>query len=103
MTEGTLVLNQDGRRQQLRAIRNGEWTYDEVIKYVSDKEKHLEEVYLKCDLPYSPEQNMPKIKEILLTCLEMWYEDARTLITDENNSTQLILSDLQNIIDKYKE
>jgi len=86
MTEGTLVLDQDGRRQQLKAIRNGEWTYDEVIKYVSDKEKQLEEVYLKCELPYGPANNLPKIKELLMACLEMWYEDTTKLITNESKS-----------------
>jgi uncharacterized protein len=86
MTEHTLVLDQDGRRQQLKAIRNGEWSYDTVIQYVSDKEKQLEEVYLKCGLPYSAADNMPKIKKLLMTCLEMWYEDTAKLITNESQS-----------------
>ena len=49
-------------------------------------EKQLEEVYLKCNLPYDSKPNMPKIKKILLTCLEMWYEDTNNLIINESKS-----------------
>jgi len=102
MTEHTLVLDQDGRRQQLKAIRNGEWTYNEVIKYVSDKEKQLEEVYLKCDLPYSPADNLPQIKKLLMTCLEMWYEDTSNLITDESKSeAEKKLQAIKDIVNTY--
>lgn len=86
MTEGTLVLNQDGRRQQLKAIREGKWTEQQVLEYVNDKERQLEEVYLKCELPHSPAENMPRIKELIKTALQMWYDDTNKLISDSTES-----------------
>jgi len=96
LTEGTLVLNEKGRREQLKAIRNGEWTSDQVISWFSSKEVELEKVYNNCSiLPYSYKENMPKIKKLLLTCLEMWYEDTKSLITDE--STHVAIKKLKDI------
>ena len=87
LTEGTLVLNEKGRREQLKAIRNGEWSADDVVQWFSLKELELEKVYNNCTiLPYSYKENLPKIKKLLFQCLEMWYEDTAKLITDESSS-----------------
>lgn len=83
LTEGTLVLNEKSRREQLKAIRNGEWSMQEITEWFTMKELELEQVYNRCTiLPYSYKENSHKIKELLLTCMEMWYEDTKSLITD---------------------
>jgi predicted nucleotidyltransferase len=100
LTEGTLVLNEKGRREQMKAIRNGEWSMDDVIKWFSSKELELEKIYNNCNiLPYNYKENLPKIKELLITCLEMWYEDTRTKIIDKNiNIAEKKLEEIKRII-----
>lgn len=47
------VLRPDA--EELLDIRNGKWTYDEIIKYADDKDKYIREVlYNKTDLPKYP-------------------------------------------------
>jgi len=66
LTEGDLDLQRN--REQLKAIRRGEWTKEQLYDYFNDKEKHLEEVYSKSTLPALPD--VPKIKALLVDCLE---------------------------------
>jgi uncharacterized protein len=69
LIEGDLDLQRN--REQLKAIRRGEWTKEQVVQYFTDKEKSLEETYAKSTLPWSPDEE--KIKKLLLICLEMHY------------------------------
>lgn len=64
-------INLTRNREQLKAIRRGEWSLDQLTKYFEDKEKSLEEMYLSSDLQHKP--NESAIKELLLTCLEHHY------------------------------
>lgn len=69
LSEGDLDLMRNA--DLLKAIRSGEWTEDQVKKFFSDKEKHLEELYEKSELPHGPQ--IDKIKALLIECLEMHY------------------------------
>lgn len=69
MIEGDLDLQRN--REQLKAIRRGEWSMEELVDYCQEKEKQLEKVYTKCSLPYGPDEE--KIKDLLLKCLEHHY------------------------------
>lgn len=66
LTEGTLDLQRN--REQLKEIRRGEWTINDIKNYYDQKKIQLEEVYNKSKLPHSPDEG--KIKELLLNCLE---------------------------------
>ena len=55
-------------RQQLKSIRNGEWTEEQIIDYFHSKEILLEKLFQKSTLQNEP--NEQKIKELLLKCLE---------------------------------
>lgn len=59
-------------REQLKSIRRGEWTKGQIEEYFKDKEKHLEELYLKSDLPKYPDRD--KIRSLLVECIEMHYD-----------------------------
>ena len=69
LIEGDLDLQRN--REQLKSIRRGEWTQEQIIQYFNDKERSLEELYLKSTLPYGPDES--KIKKLLLECLEHHY------------------------------
>lgn len=69
LIEGDLDLQRN--REQLKAIRRGEWTKEQINQYFTDKEKSLEDTYTKSTLPWGPDEG--KIKELLLKCLEHHY------------------------------
>jgi len=69
LAEGDLDLQRN--REQLKSIRRGEWTEQDVVDYFSRKEIELETLYQNSKLPYSPDEN--KIKQLLLNCLEQHY------------------------------
>lgn len=69
LAEGTLDLVRGN--EVLKAIRRGEWTEQHIREYFTDKERQLEDLYHKSDLPHKPDE--PRIKALLLQCLEMHY------------------------------
>lgn len=70
-----ILLEQDldlaRHREQLKAIRRGEWTQQQVEEFFVAKERQLETVYLESDL--SPVVQVDAIKKLLLHCLEQHY------------------------------
>lgn len=76
LMEGTLEL--DRNREQLKSIRRGEWTKEGIEQYFTDKERQLEELYLTSELPKQPDE--AKIKEVLLQCLEIAYDDVGDIV-----------------------
>jgi hypothetical protein len=84
LVEGDLDLQR--HREQLKAIRNGEWKEEQVYSFFNQKEAALEDLYHTSTLPYTP--NEPTIKQVLLNILEAHYGSLDKCV--EN-------------IDKYKE
>jgi len=66
LTLGDLDLQRN--REQLKSVRRGEWTEQDIRDYFSDKEKQLEKIYAESKLPWGPDEE--KIKTLLLQCLE---------------------------------
>jgi predicted nucleotidyltransferase len=58
-------------REMYKSIRRGEWTQEEIRDWFADKERHLEALYQKTQLPDVP--NEKRLKELLLSCLEQHY------------------------------
>ena len=56
------VLRPD--REELLAIRNGEWSYEKLIAYAEDREKQLDNLYDKSPLPKKP--NYKAINNLLI-------------------------------------
>lgn len=95
LTEKDLDLERN--REQLKAIRRGEWTPEEIGDYFSNKEKDLESLYTKSTLQYKPDES--KIKEILLNCLEQHFGDLNSSIIREDEA-QRALREIDSIIKK---
>ena len=76
MTEGDLSL--DRNREQLKAIRRGEWTAEQIQRYFDQKESELEGLYTTSKLPHSPDED--KIKGLLLACLEEYYGSLEGMV-----------------------
>lgn len=98
LIEGDLDLQRN--REQLKSIRRGEWSFQEIETYFKENEKYLEEIYLKSTLPHSPDED--KIKQILLDCLEMHFGklDFLPLLKPErqNQALKEILEIVQRVL-----
>jgi len=86
MAEGDLDLMRN--REQLKDIRDGNWSLEEVLKWASDKERALERLYETSDLPYGPDE--PAIKAVLLKCLEMQFGTLDGKYHDPGAADQLL-------------
>ena len=91
LTEHDLDLQRN--REQLKSIRNGEWTEEQIIKYFEDKEKQLEKVYSESSLQYGPDEN--KIKNILLECLEMHYGSIENIKPTNKDDINKMLNQVE--------
>lgn len=97
LIEGDLDLERN--REQLKSVRRGEWTIEQIEEYFTKNESELETVYLNSKLQHSPDEN--KIKQLLIDCLEEYFGSLGGCVSVQNQ-TELILSDLQNLVNKYK-
>jgi predicted nucleotidyltransferase len=86
-------------REQLKSIRKGEWTLEELESYFVNKEKALELAYANSKLPHGPDEE--KIKSLLLACLEQHYGSLQSVI-NILPSIEPIISELETITAKLK-
>lgn len=95
MAEENLEL--DRNSDQLKAIRRGDWTQEQVENYFFEKEKHLEQLYLQSKLPAQPDTNAIKI--LLLNCLEEHYGSLDAAI-QKPDKYALAIRNIQQILDR---
>jgi hypothetical protein len=97
LTTGDLDLEQN--REQLKAVRRGEMTPEDIRKYFTMKEEQLEKLYHDSTaVPMYPDEK--KIKELLLQCLEHHYGSMSDAIQKPSRE-QDILNDLSLLLTKY--
>lgn len=77
---GDLVLGRN--REQLKAIRRGEWTEAQVRDHFTRAEPRLEQLYRDSKLPHGPDEDA--IKALLLECLEEHYGSLDGAVVDES-------------------
>ena len=86
-------------REQLKAIRRGEVTEEEIRRWASDKEKDLEKTYAESKLQHAPDEE--KIKALLLECLEEHYGSLEKAFVNPN-AESLALREIAEIVDKFR-
>ena len=96
--EGDLDLQEKGRREHMKAIRKGEVSLEEVKSWVSDKEKHLENLYHESKLPAFSDKSA--IKQLLLNCLEEHYGSLEGCVMQPDEAIQA-LKEIQTVLDKH--
>jgi len=97
LTTGDIDLQLD--KERLKAIRRGEWTMEQIEHFFTDKERDLEKLYNSSDLPYSP--NEKKIKELLIHCLEIHYDDISEHIVNPDAAI-VALREVSEVIEKHR-
>ncbi len=86
-------------KEQLKAIRRGEWTQREVESYFADKEKQLEKIYLESSLPALPDKI--QVKKLLLECLEHHYGSLAECI-DREEDALAALREIETIVQRVR-
>jgi hypothetical protein len=64
--EGTINLQR--AKEAMKSIRRGEWTLEDMHRWVMEKEIALEAAYVNCKLPEEPPEK--PLHALLLNCLE---------------------------------
>ena len=82
LVEGDIDLRRN--REQLKAIRRGEWTEDRLRAWFAEKEAHLERAYAESTLPAVPDE--ARIKALLLACLEEHYGSLDGCVVDPDRA-----------------
>ena len=98
MILGEQDLDLERHREQLKGIRRGEWTKEQLTQWAADKEKALEALYSSSTLPYGPRE--PEIRTLLLNCLESHYGDLSAAITRVGEPERL-LKQIASLVQNY--
>ena len=98
LTEQDIDLERN--REQLKSIRRGDWTADEIEQYFSTKEKELENLYTNCKLPAKPDED--KVQSLLLKCLEQHYGDLSNCVVDQDEAIKA-LREIDGIVSGVKD
>ena len=96
LVEGDLDLQRN--REQLKDIRRGEWSIDQIERYFEEKERILEATYAASKLPHSPDED--SIKKLLLSCIEEHYGDIGTAVKMDVN-VDALARDIRSVLDRY--
>ena len=96
MMHGDIDLQQN--REQLKAIRRGEWTLKEVEDHFARKEKELETLYIDSKIPKYPDEKT--IKQLLVDVLEEYYGDLSKAIIVPDKSTD-VLKKIKGLLENY--
>jgi predicted nucleotidyltransferase len=97
LTLGDLDIQRS--REQMKAIRAGEWTLNEISEYFTMREKELEKVYAESKLPYYPDEE--GIKRVLLQCLEHHYGSLAECLNTGYELTK-DLTEIENIVARIR-
>ena len=96
LSSGDLDLERD--RDVYKSVRRGEWTLEDIRKWFTEKEKHLEKLGEESKLPWNADEQ--KLKTVLLECLEMHYGSLNAVIAKEDPLTSFAL-EIKNSVDKW--
>ncbi len=96
MVEADIDLRRN--REQLKAIRRGDVPEADLVAMAAEKEKALERVYESSTLQHSPDE--PKIKELLMQCLEEHYGSLNGVIVTDDRYANAIRA-IKEITEKF--
>lgn len=81
-------LDLETNKEQLKEIRRGLWPLEQVESYFAQKERHLEALYLKSNLPLQPNEH--KIRDLLLHSLEHHYGSLEGCIVKPDEAIEAL-------------
>jgi uncharacterized protein len=101
LTDHTLTLDKYDRREILKDIRAGNWTFQQIRDYFVNKEKELDKLYQSSTLRHSPDESA--IKQLLLNILESHYGNLeKAVVVSDNAALNNALQDISMTVAKYQ-
>lgn len=97
LTVENIDLKKD--KDQLKSIRKGEWTIDEIKKWASNKEKELDIALANSNLQEKVDEK--KVKNLLIQCLEIQYGSLNKIIADQDKYS-IAFNEIKDIIEKFQ-
>ncbi len=97
LKEGDIDLGRNW--EHLKAIRRGDVPEEDIRRWAADKEKQLEQLYLDSKLPACVDE--PRIRELLLNCLEEHYGRLDDCVVDVDAAVQQ-LRDIHAILEQSR-
>ena len=95
LLEGDLDLQRN--REQLKSIRRGEWTQQQILDYFEKKRIDLETARSRSTLPPAPDESA--IRDLLLRCLEAHYGSLDGCVAVPGRAEQL-LREIRELIER---
>lgn len=92
-----LELEVPERIQKMLAIRRGEVSHEEIVKYFESTEKKINTVFERSTLREKPDTS--GVRSLLLSCLESHYGE---LLSSTNNSAEQAIKEVAGVLLKYK-
>lgn len=83
--------------EQLKEIRAGQWSMEQIEQYFMMKEKSLEETYIKSTLRYKPDEQI--IRKLLLEVLEEHFGTLQGMVETADHYKDM-LRQIQQIVSK---
>ena len=91
-------LDLERNREQLKSIRRGEWTLEQIEGHFEAKERALENTYAASTLPHGPDE--AAIKAVLMNCLEMHFGSIADAVRREP-SVERLIRDVQDVLARH--
>lgn len=91
-------LDLERNREQLKSIRRGEWTLEQIQSHFDAKERSLENTYATSTLPHSPDE--AAVKAVLLRCLEAHFGSLESAIR-RDPSAERLARDIRDVLDRH--
>ena len=86
LTEGDIDLMRN--REQLKSIRRGDWKIEDIEDHFTRREKDLGTLYTTSKLRHGPDE--PKIRDLLLACLEEHYGNMDDMIKVQDPAIDIL-------------
>lgn len=93
LTTGDLNLRKNS--ELLKAVRDGQWSQEKIVEFFTQKERYLNELYEKSNLPHTPREK--EIKDLLITCLEKHYGPLDDVVNVDKH--EIALMKIKEIVD----
>jgi predicted nucleotidyltransferase len=98
LTEGDLDLQRTN--EQLKAIRRGDWTEEQIRDWFTRKEKDMEHLYHESALPWGPDKKA--VRTLLMECMEEHYGSLDKVVANPDRAAQA-LREIAAVVERYRD
>ncbi len=93
-------LNLERNSEQLKSIRRGEWTKEQIFQHFDDQKASLETLYNESKLQHSPDEQA--IKQLLVDCLEAHFGTLGGAALVMPGRAESTLREIDDLLARYK-